>query len=385
MTRRSPWILAVLLLMQLAAQMTVIAPARAGASSMSFTSEPSFSSRSEHDGYFVINGEPGKVVSDSIQVRNISQTPIVVQLAPVAALTALRGGVDYGLPGDDPGVGSWIRLSTRKVSLGAGTSRNVPFTISIPDTAPAGVNLAGIAAWIAPNEEMTSPVAQDQDGAFLSVQTRRVIAVQIDLPGGAVAKLDVGSVDAVALPDGSYLEIHLNNSGSALTSGTGTLSVPDLGFQEDFTFGTFVPGTAMRYPIKLGTAPDDGDYAVRVHLEFDGGRTDWEGRLVIRSALIDILIDRGAAEAPFEFPFRLLGASVVLASIFLVLIRRWTRVGQRRRSLSLSKVSAKATQSLPVRLIPSSIPPPPPPARLTPSTIPPPPPARLTQSMTASG
>ena len=350
----------VLLLVQLVVQVGVIGAVGAAEGGVEFTAEPA-TNPAAVDGYFRFKATPGTTLDGAISVRNIANSPIDIRLAAVAANTAQKGGVDYGLPTANRGVGEWIDLSRTNLQLEPGESRKITFTVSIPDSAPGGVSLAGIAVWV-PEDGSRSQRDSKKGNAFVTVQTRRVIAVQIGVPGGTGAAIGIDGVEAVALPDGPYLEMAFTNTGSTLTTGDGTITVAELGFEQDFTFDTFVPRTSVRYPVKLVEMPQDGSYATSVHLEYEGGSVVWSGEVVIGEALTSELVDRGALEERTSLPaaLTLAGVLILTAGIFWVL---------RRRQRSPRLISPPSRPVPLPRLIRSSppqrrIPPPPPPSRV---------------------
>lgn len=336
--------------------------------SMKFTAEPLLGSSASDDGYFKIKTQPGDELKRAIAVKNTSDAPVVLSLSSVAALTGSRGGVDYGLPEDDHVVGEWIDLSARRIELQPHEDRRVPFTVSVPTDAPGGVSLGGIAVWI-PEVGPKASSKKSESDAVITVQTRRVIAVQLNLPDGAAPSLDVDEVKAIALPDGPYLEMRLLNTGSTLTDGTGTISVPDLDYFQKFTFDTFVPGTKMDYPVKLAEMPSTGTFPATIHANFKGGNLEWSGNIVVGDALADELVDRGAIEAGFPMVrLILIALGFVLAGGLLLLIRRRGWRPRLRRIAVPIGVSEKVLVSAPPAFVERTMaqrrdPPPPPPAR----------------------
>lgn len=313
---------AVLFLAQIVVLLGTTGAVGAAEGGVKFTAEPATKSAAV-DGYFRFKAPPGRKVDGAVSVRNITNSRIDLQLAAVAANTAQKGGVDYGLPTENRGIGEWVDLSRTSLRLGPKESRRIPFTVSIPDSALGGVNLAGIAVWV-PEDGSGSQGDPNKGNAFVTVQTRRVIAVQVDVPGGTGAAVGVDGVEAVALPDGPYLEMAFTNTGSTLTAGDGTITIEELGFEQDFTFDTFVPRTSVRYPVKLGGMPMDGSYATSVHLEYEDGSVDWSGEMVIGEALTSELVDRGALEerTPLSAALALVGVLILTAGTFWVLRRR---------------------------------------------------------------
>lgn len=281
----------------LAALAGVAGPAAAAQSPMNFTAEPApGSSLAPAGGYFLVNARPGGTMEQAVVLHNLSNRPIELRVAAVDAATGAYGGVSYGLPGDArTRVGKWISFDSPSVQLAAGSAVRVSFTVAVPEGAAGGEHLDGIAVW-SPSSAETKEAKRGagQAGATVSIQTRRVIAVLVRVPGPAVPRLVVTGVTPAARADGVYLEIGIENRGGALTKAKGVVSIPDERFKKTFAIDTFVPGTAAAYPIKWAPSPRSGEYQARVELRYGARRTSWEGTFTIGEKVAKELVERGA-------------------------------------------------------------------------------------------
>jgi hypothetical protein len=346
----------------LVASGAVAAPASA-ATAMRFSVRPDpDGSLSPGADYFVLEAEPGDTVTQALQVSNPGARPVRVRLAPVDATTAQFGGVDYTASGLRPRVvGAWIELEDENLELAPGEVETVPFTVSVPAGAPTGVNLGGIAAWTPP----PAAAASDQEGlaATTEVHTRRVVAVQVELPGPAEPVLEIAGVSASARPDGVYLQIDLHNSGNGFAQGEGTLELPDEEFAGTFALDKVVPGTGVAYPLRWRKqAPPKGSYPVVVEIDYGAGVAEYEGEVVIGGGLEADLADRGIRDVGSggfpAVPAAAAGAALLCCAVALLVWRR------RRRP-----APASAAPTAPVTAVP-----PPSPSMARPHGPPPPPP-----------
>ncbi|MDQ3914432.1 MAG: DUF916 domain-containing protein [Actinomycetota bacterium] len=275
-------------------------------------------------GYFVIKAEPGQRVRQSVTLRNESSRSIELQLAAVDATTGQLGGVSYGLPDDEvEKTGAWITLSRSKVSFEPGEARSVTFEVSVPPDAGSGEHIAGIAVW-EPGDEKGKKGDQP---VSVVVRTRRVMAVQVDVGGAKVPELVVTGIDPAARPDGLYLEIGIENRGSAMTTGDGTVEISNQDFVSDFFVDTFVPGTRIGYPVKWTDDPREGTYDARVEISYEGKVAEWSGTFTIGDPLLADLEDRGV-EVADGFPIVPVGAA---AGAIAALAAGWWTVRSRRR------------------------------------------------------
>ncbi|MGZ8693125.1 MAG: WxL protein peptidoglycan domain-containing protein [Gaiellaceae bacterium] len=264
---------------------------------MNFTAEPAPRSSLDGDGgYFRINARPGKEAEQAIVLRNLSQRPLELRIAAADAATGAYGGVSYGLPGDARArVGKWISFEQPTVRLAAGEAKRLPFTVAVPAGAVGGEHLGGITISV-PSSAKTQETERGagQAGASLNIQTRRVIAVVVRVPGPAEPRLVVTGVTPAARADGVYLEIGIENRGGALTKAKGTITLPDDGFTQRFALDTFVPGTATAYPLKWAQSPRDGEHRATVELSYGTRKALWTGTFTIGEEVKEALVERGA-------------------------------------------------------------------------------------------
>lgn len=351
---------------------TLLVPAAAIAQQpgVEFAVEPGPGSQTaEGGGYFLIRAETGERVRQSLVLRNESGARLRLKLAVVDATTGQLGGVSYGLP-DDPIklVGGWIVLDRTAVSLDPGDTRTVGFDVSVPSDVSGGQHIAGIAVWALGEE------AEDgsEEAVSVVVQTRRIVAVQVDLPGPQDPELVVTGVEPAARPDGLYLEIGIENRGTAMTTGEGTIEIAAQGFLEDFFVDTFVPGTSIGYPIKWTDDPREGTYDARVEIDYEGRVAEWIGSFTVGDPVLADLEDRGV-NVPGGFPtvpVAIASAGVAAVTVVWTVRRRNRRMvprpaGPMARGPRASygpDPTTRAPRPMPSGRRPPPPPPPPPPA-----------------------
>jgi hypothetical protein len=281
-------------------------------------------------GYFLLLARPGHTVEQSIGLRNDSEDPIDLRLVPVDATTGPLGGVSYGLEQEDRrAVGTWIRLERDKLTLAPGASKTIPFLVSIPADAAPGEHVGGISVFVPKDEEGQGPTGT---GAAVVVRSRRIVAVQVQLPGGEPAHLVVRGIEAAARPDGLYLELLVANDGGDMIKGTGVVELPDEGFRRESSVDTFLPGTAIRYPVKWTTEARGGTFFGRVDIEYGGEHATWEGSFTVGERVREELADRqvgrgGGPLSPLILGILIGVAMAAVASVIVWLLRRRSRPG----------------------------------------------------------
>jgi hypothetical protein len=284
------------LVLLLAWTLLLVAPgvATAQEGSVNFVVEPvPGSSTAPRGGYFLLQATPGGEVAQSIGVRNDSSDRLELRLAAVDALTGQRGGASYTLDTEAPArTGAWITLERTSLTLEPKASAIVPFRVAVPPDAASGEHLAGISVAAPTEQRGPGPAGEGQAGASVDVQTRRVVAVQVNLPGPSDPDLVVTGVTPAGRPDGLYLEIGIENAGRRLTTGEGTITLPDHDFKQSFIVDTFVPGTSIAYPIKWTEATDDGNYRAQVDIRYGERVARWNGTFTVGEAVREELAER---------------------------------------------------------------------------------------------
>jgi hypothetical protein len=250
------------------------------------------SSTSPDGGYFLITTIPGAEVRQAIGIRNDSPSRLELRLAAVDAVTGQLGGASYALDTEAAArMGAWITLERTSLTLEPKASAVVPFRIAVPAGAE-GVHLAGISVAAPSKQRVPGAAGKGQAGASVDVQTRRIVAVQVNLPGSSEPELVITGVSPAARPDGLYLQVAIENRGRGLTKGEGTVTLVDDGFKRAFTVDTFVPGTSIAYPVKWSDDAEDGDYQAEVEIRYSGRVAQWTGSFTVDEAVRQELADR---------------------------------------------------------------------------------------------
>jgi len=128
--------------------------------------------------------DPGKAVTERLAVRNFSDRAAVFSLKAADGYLTDKGRFNM-LPSGQPSKdgGTWIEVQD-KVSVGAGETKVVPFTIKVPKNAAPGDHPAGIAATVVAT------------GGTVAVESRVGFRVMTRVSGTITAELAVGGLDA---------------------------------------------------------------------------------------------------------------------------------------------------------------------------------------------
>ncbi|MEW1930498.1 DUF916 domain-containing protein [Streptomyces sp. NPDC088360] len=101
-----------------------------------------------HRAYFQMKADPGRTVRDKVTVSNLAKEPVTFLLYAADAYNTPRdGGFAVREPTEKQrSVGVWTRLARSEVTVPAGGSTTVPFTVAIPRTASPGDHPGAVVA-----------------------------------------------------------------------------------------------------------------------------------------------------------------------------------------------------------------------------------------------
>lgn len=97
------------------------------------------------ESWFIYSLDLGESKEDAVLLSNTTPEAQTIKLYPVDAVPSNQG--NFALEAEsDPrdGIGAWIELSETLVTLEPGEQREIPFTITIPETADVGEHAGGI-------------------------------------------------------------------------------------------------------------------------------------------------------------------------------------------------------------------------------------------------
>ena len=137
------------------------------------------------ESWFVYNLDLGESKEDALLVFNTSDDTRTVKLYAVDSVPSNQGNFALAPEEITPtDLGAWIELSETFITLEPGESREVPFTVTIPDNADVGEHSAGIII-----QKSSQAEALGQTGA--SIVTRVGIRVYETVPGEVVKNIEL--------------------------------------------------------------------------------------------------------------------------------------------------------------------------------------------------
>lgn len=219
--------------------------------------------------YFIYDVSPGQSFQDEVQVTNSGSASGTVRLYPVDATTGQTSGPVYLSAADvRKGVGAWIELDQTELTLAPGESRAVAFKIRVPQSARPGQHLGGLVA-----EDTVLKEGQSGGALQVKLQQRMVTAVQINLPGVMVEKVEITGVASSIQAGNQVLELGLRNDGTEMVKPSGSVHVTNAQGQEvqrlNFQLESILPDTQIQYPVQIERqALAAGEYHATVRISY---------------------------------------------------------------------------------------------------------------------
>ncbi|HEY7134843.1 MAG TPA: DUF916 domain-containing protein [Acidimicrobiia bacterium] len=232
-------------------------------------------------GYFLLSGAPNASFEQSVTVANNGSAPVTAVMAGVDATTAAGTGAVYGAPGEVPRrVGTWIVPDEARFELASHETKTLRFSVHVPTGVTSGQYLGGLSVGIGVPSAPPPPAstATSGFGVAITMQTQRVLAVEVDIPGAPfVPNLVVRDTRFATAGIGRVLAVTIANDGNGFAHGSGTIAAPSEQVNQPIAVGTFVPGTSAEYEVPWPAGADEEHARVDVSIDYDGRALRWSG------------------------------------------------------------------------------------------------------------
>ena len=249
----------------------VLAPAAAHAA----TKGPVFGLRAVGNnarGYFVYTLTAGASQSGAVIVSNVGTAAGTVKLFTADATTGNTTGTVYETDKQPKLTGAWVRLSQTSVTLAPNAHKTVSFTVHVPAGTPAGQWVGGIVAET--SHALTGTKTNHKANIQIKIRDLTIVAVQANVPGPQRVNFSFGNVTTGGQRGFQQVLLHIESSGNVLTKPTGKVTIFDSSGKVietlAYTMDTFLPRTAIDYPVLLKKALPAGNYRAVIHLGVAG-------------------------------------------------------------------------------------------------------------------
>lgn len=279
-------------------------------------------------GYFDnVEVAPGSSVELTSAIVNSGQVPVSLRTYKVNALSGVNGGFLSGKENDAPmGATNWIDYPPFDLELAPGESREVTFTVTVPDGTAPGQYISGLIA-------VTSESSAIEGSDLLTQSRGYAISVGILVPGDMTPAFEVGE----PVIDNSTLTIPVINTGNYLVRPAGEMTLTNQGGEVVHTsaiqMGSVYAGleTMVQVPLPEQTPP--GEYLLNLSLldEASGASTNLVDSTVVVpeptepggvSATVDVEPNADPiAYANVTFVFNNAGNEIPAAEVVLIILR----------------------------------------------------------------
>ena len=223
-------------------------------------------------GYFVYSLSPGAVHQGGVIVSNSGTATGTVKLFAADATTGNTTGTVYLTDRAAKHAGAWISLAKTTLTLKPGQHRTVPFTVRVPTSVTPGQWVGGVVAET--SHQVSQPKSKKKASVRIKIRDLTIVAVQVNVPGPPVLGLTIGGVTTGGQRGFQQIVTHIANTGNVLVKPTGTVTVLNKQGAKlqvlTFKMDTFLPQTAIDYPLLLKKALAPGDYSANVRLAIPG-------------------------------------------------------------------------------------------------------------------
>lgn len=161
---------------------------------------------------FIYELETGQTTTDAVRVFNNTSSERTIQIGAVDSALASDGAFSCAQEVESKkDVGGWIKLATTSVTIPAGGSKDVSFTVTVPKSASVGEH----GGCITMQDSQTQTDSQ-QNGVVLNF--RSAIRVAITVPGNIVKSLEFTAISLTKSNDNTY-------TANPTISNTGNVSI----------------------------------------------------------------------------------------------------------------------------------------------------------------
>ena len=223
-------------------------------------------------GYFVYPASAGSVLHGAVAVTNTGDRTGSVKLYSADATTGATSGTVYLTDSAPAGVGTWISLGSPTLTLEPRQRTTVPFTVHVPAGAKTGDYVGGIVAETVLQRQ--GPQSGRKTNVQIKVRNLSIVAVEVNVPGQQVAKFTIGAANAGGSQGRQQVFVHVSNDGTMLAKPKGSVTIQTSAGTAiqtiSFHMDSFLPHTAIDYPVQLKQALSPGDYVASVRLTYPG-------------------------------------------------------------------------------------------------------------------
>ena len=297
-------------------------------------------------GYFIYNLAPGATRTGAVIVSNTGNRTGTVKLYSADGSTGQTTGTVYLTDSKPVHAGAWVKLAQPSVRLAPGEIKRVPFTVQVPASHVGPGPVGREASSPRPRRRRRRSARRARPASRSASATRRSSPCRSTCPDLSAPSFTIGGVKTGGQRGFQQVLVHFSNDGNMLLKPTGSVTILQGGKAIEhlpFKMDTFLPQTAIDYPVLLKKALAAGEYQTNVSLSYPtpaGGRktitasptlkiSDENVKQVFTSAAPQQPPGGVVADSGSSTPWALIGG--VAAAVLLLLLAVWLLLRRRRR------------------------------------------------------
>lgn len=298
---------------------------------------------STNKSWFYFTYEKGKTLNSSVLVKNFGKDETVVNVYPVDATVNEAGSFVLRFQNENQkGLGQWIKINLNTVKLAPGESKEVPFSLDLPEGVEPGEYFGGIVVQEA-NDLIQNNEQNSKNSIGASVQTRVGSRVYLNVPGDVHEDFQwsVFANSADEFGDKSYFKFSLENNGNVSFVPRVTLHFYNWFGREVLStshdLGVSLPGSVIEPMVQWEEKPFFGKYTVKAELAYkrssEGQTTQAKEKILNKQVMIWVV------------PWKELAFLAMLLCVVVISLwyrgRRWMKIKQ-----SAEKYVVKASDNI---------------------------------------
>jgi hypothetical protein len=277
-----------LVLAALATAMSVLPAAAIGTGGNgSFSLTPAPESDGQAAPYFTMTVAAGDSALATVIVSNLGHETEKLKLGPSTGVTAANGGSAFSPTFQNcTGAGCWVTGLPGTVTLPAGITERLQFTVHVPPGTAPGQYLAGLSAEpaVRPQPVQVGSNGKSQAQAVIIEQVTVGVAVTVGSLPQLITRLQIPGVSAIAEGKIARLNISLNNIGQTFTHATGKASCTVAGKRRSYPVfaSTVLPGDHALIAVNVPGVPEGPSVPCTVRLDYGNRLTaSWSGSVAV--------------------------------------------------------------------------------------------------------
>jgi Bacterial protein of unknown function (DUF916) len=238
--------------------------------------------------YFMMSVGAGRSGADTVIITNAGRRREKLRIARTTGVTAANGGSAFttGTAHRCAGAACWVRGLPKAVTLPAGASKDLSFTVHVPAHTGHGQYLAGITAQAAalPKSVIVGSNGKASARAIIIHQVTVAVAVTVGPLSSLRYQLRLPAVTGSAVGPTARLNLRVRNTGQMFTHAAGAAACTASGKRHSYRVyvATVLPGGSAVIPVNAPGLPQGASVPCTIRLHYGRHQTlAWAGTVTL--------------------------------------------------------------------------------------------------------